>query len=216
MSKLAMGGLVAVLLAGGSAEALTTYQLDDGTAESAFGASDGTTLMVLNRFQEQAGADVITQLGGVWGNNALGVTVSLLLYEDPNDDGDPGDAILLEATNAVGGLQGFSFLEPITPTTIDGTFFVGMLYQTTGGLVAATAIDGDTAAAGRTWVAAAQSGHVFDVNDLTNNDIPVALASSQYAGDPLAMLRAQAVPEPSTALLLCAALAALWLQRPSD
>lgn len=178
------------------------YQIDDGTPNFVLGAPANHTLLVMTSYQEQAGAQLITSIGGYWGSGAAGNTVSLLLFEDPNNDGNPDDAALLTSVDTTAGsLSDFSV--PITPTKISDWFFVGLLYDTPTGFTAAGAIDTDTQLA-RSWVAESDVGE-FDINDLTNNDKPIQPVASFYptSGDGAIMLRAVGVvPEPSAAVLL--------------
>jgi hypothetical protein len=180
---------LAAVTATTDAWAQVTYQHDDGSAESTFGAGATTTLMLLNRFQEQPGGDTVSQLGGVWGSAVDGVPVTLFLYDDPDNDGDPSNAVLLASTDASGGSFGEAFFVPIQPTVISGIFFVAIRFSNAGGL----GLDEGSAGAGRTWATFAQNNNPLDVNDLTNNDFPVAPASETFVGDPLAMLRAQSI-----------------------
>jgi hypothetical protein len=189
------------------------YQIDDGTPNSVLGAPAGHSLMVMTSYQEQPNAQVITSIGGLWGSGAEGNTVTLMLYEDPDDDGDPDDAVLLTSVNTTAGLLS-DFSVPITPTEISGWFFVALLYDTPTGFTAAGALDTDTQLA-RSWAALSDAG-TFDINDLTNNDDPIQPLASLFpgAGNGTVMLRAVGVvPEPSTALLLSMGGLLLWAGR---
>ncbi len=129
--------LCAVLGCSTQAEA-ALYQIDDGTPNFVLGAPAGHTLMAMTSYQEQPNANIITSIGGYWGSGAAGNTVTLMLYEDPDDDGNPDNAVLLTSVDTTAGsLTDFSV--PITPTAISDWFFVALLYDTPTGVTAAGA-----------------------------------------------------------------------------
>jgi hypothetical protein len=67
------------------------YVLDDGTNESQLGISGGGPLAWLNHFTVQKGAETIDAVLAAWGVGPVTVAV----WSDPNDDGQPHDAVLL-------------------------------------------------------------------------------------------------------------------------
>jgi len=214
-----LGLLVAIALAP-AAEATSLYQLDDGTAETAFGQSAGQDMLWLNGFETQPGAEVVTAIQVQWGVNVThsgaGRPVSVLLYDDPNNDGNPADAILLTsaATTATPYGTGVFAEVPITPTQVSGTFFVAALHEDApNGLTFMAAMDATTPQ-GRSWILHSTSGSSIDPNDLSGaNQLPTGSPGT----DANFGLRAVAVPvpEPGTAGLLLAGLAALSrLRRP--
>ncbi|HTF89595.1 MAG TPA: hypothetical protein VK843_14370, partial [Planctomycetota bacterium] len=80
------------------------YSIDDGTTDSSLGLSLGGTLCWFQRFdtRPQALFDVIHEIDvayGFPGNPGFGVNngtpVTVCVWEDPTDDGDPSDAALL-------------------------------------------------------------------------------------------------------------------------
>jgi len=83
------------------------YALDDGGAETSIGGVVGDILW-LNAFTAVAGSEKITEIHVAWGRTPateLGPSnvpnfapCSVILYEDPNDDGDPSDAVFLTST----------------------------------------------------------------------------------------------------------------------
>jgi len=146
------------------------YTLDDGSNETSIGLGSGSTddIFWLNAFQAQEGATTITAIASAFGGSQpVGSDVEFLLYEDPNDDGDPTDANLLQTvsttTEASGG--GTFQIEPISPTQVEGVFFVAVLVPTAGDFPAP--IDQGTDQ-GASWLASASSG-TFNTSDLSQN-----------------------------------------------
>jgi len=169
------------------------YTIDDGTNETSLGIRDGADIVWLNAFEAKEGATTITALATAFGSSQpLGSNVEFLLYEDPNDDGDPTDANLLESvttTTDVSGNADFQ-IEPIPPTEVEGVFFVAVLVPSTSNFPAPLDEDSDQ---GASWVANADPG-TFDTSDLSGSsnqsqDPPSLTADIGYPGNWL--LRAQ-------------------------
>ncbi len=175
------------------------YVLDDGSAERAVGLSGGGDLMWLNTFQAQSGLQTITDISLTWGKPGgtgvpAGVPTKVLLYEDPNDDGDPSDAVLLtSATTAVAEPNTNLFTNvPIAPTTVSGTFFVAALLRDQLAGEFPASLD-TTTSAGRSWLVGHDMPGGLDTTNLTQNDIaPTPVDTAGLAGNWL--LRADAVP----------------------
>ena len=105
------------------------YQVDDGTMETGIGLGAEGDLLWLNCFDAVAGQQLITSIDVAWGNMTNGKPASVLVYEDPNNDGNPTDAVLLEkvdTTVAYAGTDTFTTV-PITPVTVTGKFFIAAL-----------------------------------------------------------------------------------------
>ncbi len=100
----------------------TSDFFDDGSVEQALGLIGGGRFMWVNQFFV-ADADK-PQLYGVdvnWGPVPVGSIATVLVYSDPNNDGDPNDALLLASQvtlTSVGG-GGFSNLFQRVPMSIN-------------------------------------------------------------------------------------------------
>ena len=116
------------------------YSIDDGTTDSSLGLSLGGTLCWFQRFdtRPQALFDVIHEIDvayGFPGNPGFGVNngtpVTVCVWEDPTDDGDPSDAALLMQISTTVQNNDTNVLNPvpITPVTVRGFFFVGAFLQ---------------------------------------------------------------------------------------
>ena len=108
-----------------------TYSADDGGLETALGLGSGGGFGWFNRFDATAGCDIITAIEVVWGGPvqppANGMAARVHLWEDPNDDGDPADAVLIADVPVVVTAAGTGAFvtHAIPPTRVSGAFFVG-------------------------------------------------------------------------------------------
>ena len=109
------------------------YTLDDGIPENSIGLSSGADLVWLNAFQAQEGATTITAIASAFGSSvSAGDAAEFLLYNDPDDDGNPDDATLLARVSTQREASGNDLqVEPVTPTTVSGVFFVGVFVPST-------------------------------------------------------------------------------------
>jgi len=160
------------------------YQIDDGSAEDAVGLTLGGDVIVLNQFDVIAGSETITSINMAWGTPAFpdpslnGLHYTAVLWDDPNGDRSPTDSTVLATVDGVVANQGTdTFIDnPITPTTIVGSsFFIGYIIQDTIGGQFPCAFDESAPIFNRSWVAGGATG---DINNLNNNDLPVALIES--------------------------------------
>ena len=144
------------------------YTLDDGSAETSLGIGSNADVFWLNAFEAQEGATTITAIASAFGSSqSVGSSVEFLLYEDPNDDGDPTDANLLRTVPTTTEVSGGSQLqiEPIPPTQVDGVFFVAVLVPNTANFPAPLDQSSDQ---GASWTANTSPGS-FNPSDLSQN-----------------------------------------------
>jgi hypothetical protein len=154
------------------------YILDDGTIENAVGLTLGGDLMWLNYFTITGGCETINTVYLTWGLIPNGRPCRVILYEDPDDDGNPDDAIYLTETSTT-VQNAWAFFNPgevmtfttvgITPTTVSGGFFVAALIQNQLGGEYPGPMDATTNQ-GKSWVAYSAGG-TFDVDNLSSNTI---------------------------------------------
>ena len=116
------------------------YFLDDGTTDGSIGLVLGGTICWFQRFDTRPAAeydviDTIQVAYGFPGNPGFGVpngtAANVAVWEDPTDDGDPADAVLLrqQATTVQGVDTNALNSVTITPVTVRGRFFVGAFLQ---------------------------------------------------------------------------------------
>ena len=155
------------------------YQLDDGTAEDAVGLTAGGDIISLNEFTVVPGSETILSVEIAWGTPAFfdpsldGLPYTVAIWSDPNGDGNPTDAVLLTTAGGVVANQGTdTFISTDIADTVITTsnFFVGFLIGHNAGQFPA-AFDESNPIFNRSYVA---GGAVGDINNLNNNDIPVA------------------------------------------
>lgn len=113
------------------------YQLDDGAGNYNIGPSQFDANMTwMNTFQAEPGAERITgvlvSFGGIEDDDGVAgsdaVTVAVL--DDPNDDADATDAVLLGTGTGVwtnAGPNVFLSFDLDQPVVVDGTFFVAVM-----------------------------------------------------------------------------------------
>ena len=201
-----------------SVAAHAQYVIDDGTAENSFGFGTATSnagSIWLNQFSVLPGQNVIRSLSIAWGSpgnasnaNVNGLPMQALIYSDPNGDGNPNDAILLNSVNGTIQSAGgntfitYTFGAPVTVTTPG--FFVGYFVPefTIAGARQFFASINQTAGtfnAARSFLFGMSDGSAPDVNNLSNNDFGGSNSSLGINGNWL--VRANAIPEPGSALL---------------
>jgi hypothetical protein len=149
------------------------YKIDDGTAENSIGLTNGGDLIWLNQFTVAPGFQTITSIALAWGQVPTGLPTKLLVYEDPNDDGNPNDAVLLrqvDTTVANPDTNQFKTVT-ITPTTVSGSFFIAALLPNQQAGAFPAPIDQTAPKSNRSWIAGAGAGQ-FNINNLTANPLP--------------------------------------------
>ena len=170
-------------------DAIPLYQYDDEDCPGFFGdlLTPLSDLIWLNQFRVRPGGQMVTHI--VLPTSAYvpeGAPVTLLLYSDPNHDGDPSDARLLRAVDSV--RIGFPEQQsrywqtvrvPIEPTFVGEPgefFFVGAIArQPVAALYDWDWLPAFVSTSGplkRSWIAAARFGE-GDINHLANNEMPV-------------------------------------------
>ena len=157
-----------------------TYQIDDGTAENAIGLTGGGDVMWLNAFEVVEGAGTITSIYTAWGSEGgtgqppSGAPATAYVYEDPNDDGDPADAVLLTSAETEvqdPGTNAFTTV-PVTPTEVEGTFFIAVLYQNQTDGVFPAPLDESSEYQEASWVVGEGTPGNFNPEDLSSNSLP--------------------------------------------
>lgn len=116
------------------------HQIDDGTAEISIGLTNGGDFICLNEFAVIPGSETINSINIAWGTPAYpdptldGLPYTVVLWDDPDGDGDPSDANVLATASGVVANQGTdTFIHTLIPSTTVTTpnFFVGFLLPNT-------------------------------------------------------------------------------------
>jgi len=112
------------------------YILDTGVGTFNIGPSQFDANMTwLNSFDTVEGGESITSVSVSFGDiadnsgNVGSDQLTIAILNDPNNDHDPADAVLLSTTQSQWVDTGFGeFVHyPIEPTTVDGVFFVAVM-----------------------------------------------------------------------------------------
>ncbi len=169
----------------------STYMVDDGTTENAVGLTLGGDIIALNKFAVLPGAETIATVSIAWGTSENpdpslnGLPYTAAIWSDPNGDGNPSDAVLLNTAGGVVANAGTdTFITTDIPdTTITTTnFFVGFLIPNTFAGQFPEAFDETPPTFSNVSYVAGGSSDTGDINNLNNNDLrlrrPRASASS--------------------------------------
>jgi hypothetical protein len=150
------------------------YSLDDGTHENRVGLTGGGDMIWLNQFNVQAGAETIRWVSLAWGAIADSTPATVLVYDDPNNDGNPDDAVLqtTAAVNSANANTDFFSVVPLAPTfvgNVGDSFFIGAFINHPEGAFP-TSLDETAPTAGRSWAAGGATG-TGDIVNLVNNEL---------------------------------------------
>jgi hypothetical protein len=202
-----------------SAQADYVYQIADHTAEEGVLESNAD-IFLLNQYTAYPGADTITSISIAvgwtgWNANLSGRPITVAVWSDPNQDGDPSDAVLLQSlsttVNAVNNIaNGESAYGAYTvpATHVTGKFFVGYMLSVPSTETISVARTDTTTAQHRSWLAEAPFGQAITyISDLDNPSMITAVMNyddlAPYGFTPGNLqIEATGVPEPSTLALL--------------
>lgn len=152
---------------------VSAYALDFGDPQDSVGLIGGGEMLFLNTYVVVPGAETIYSVSWSWGDSIPpNNRATIVVYTDPNDDGDPIDAQLLTQHTVETFSEPFSFQRNAIPPTYVGVagdvFYVGVVVlhndeENPAGFDSASAFPG------RSWVAG--DGTAVDIFDLTNNEL---------------------------------------------
>lgn len=176
------------------------YRYDDGGSELQAGLVNGGDLMMMTAFELVPGYRKLNSISVAWGlptfaSVDLGHPYRLVIYEDPNDDGDPADAVYLaEADFRVNTAhQDIYEVRDFPAQKVSGVFFVAALFQNQVAGLYPLPID-ENHKLGVCWAAANGVAGGFDAVNLSlNSSPPFNIAGSIFDGTWL--LRADARAE---------------------
>lgn len=173
--------------AGGSA-----CQYDDGSSENLYGWSAGGDMAWLQSFGSSGGGSTnVSNIEVAWGSLALpgyappnGSPARVAIWDDPNDDGDPSDAVLLQVVNTAVANVDTDVMNTIaiTPVSVNGVFFVGASEAHNSGQKVAVMDQNGCIASGHQWLFGNDGNNTpADLaNPLNNLQTPATFDSQGY------------------------------------
>jgi hypothetical protein len=158
----------------GGSYLVTNYAYDDGSSEGSVGVNNITFgILWLQHFS--AGCDTIDTIEVVWGSPAAagagppdGTPAAVYVWDDPTNDGNPADAVLLTTVPTVVANNETDIFNSIAipPTAVSGTFFIG---AATDAALRPAPLDTGQASLGRGWITGSSGGFVgLDPVNLSN------------------------------------------------
>ena len=110
--------------------------IDDGLADTALGDNDDIDMVWLQRFGEIGESSTVTEISTAWGTPFAmpsqmppdGSPVKVAIWDDPDDDGNPIDGVLLQVVDGTLVGAGTNQLQTFVlspPVTASGYFFAG-------------------------------------------------------------------------------------------
>ncbi len=155
------------------------YSHDDGSSETALGFFGGDQVW-LQYFDPLGGMETITHVSTTFGSPEEGGQIPLIntaitvyIWDDPDNDGDPDDAVLLgSGSGRVRTVDGDFFTHYFldNPVTVTSRFFVGVKINCPSSLLPKS-LDQSQPSNGRAW-AAGDAGGGFNAYNLTDNSHP--------------------------------------------
>lgn len=217
-AAVSLAAAIAIPLSPAAADVLYSY--DGGTTTTAVGPPSSFPVNPQtgwgNYFVAEPGGEVIHTISVAFGPNfAAGREVTVWLFDDPDDDFDPRNAVPLASVTLVPETLGGSTFNdfPITPTQVSGGFFVAALAFTERGVDRPAAMDSG-ARADRSWLFYNPATEGINVENLGANALARRVDDGVVPFPGAWMIRASgsAVPAPGAAALAAAA-AGLALRR---
>ena len=175
---------------GSGSYSLNSYTYDDGVSEDALGFTNCpapylATLCWVQRFNAVGAADTIAIVKVAWGTPTnpggsppAGTAATVGVWSDPNQDGNPTDALLLSSAATTIAYPDTDILQvvAIPPVVVSGRFFVGAFTVQACNTPALTqypaSMDTTSASLGRAWVCAADPSTAFVHSPLGANNVP--------------------------------------------
>ena len=154
--------------------------LDDGTTDNSVGTNNpADDILWLQSMSDAANSTTVTAIGTAWGSVPFGggppdgTAARVGIWSDPNNDGNPNDAVLLQSINIVVAGSNTDAIQTTNlapPVLVTGRYFVGASCQ--GGTFQAPLDQGSGPSLGRAWIAAQQGGGQIDYTNLAGASIP--------------------------------------------
>jgi hypothetical protein len=155
------------------------YIYDDGSTENLLGWTSGGEIAWMHYF-DAAGGDTITEVATAFGslmfpgyNPGNGTPATLYVWDDPTNDMDPLDAVLLTTENVTVvnvDTDTVNYFTLTTPTAVTGGFWIGAMQNHNAGQFVCP-IDSTTIPYGGEARYAGVPAGIFDPNNIANNTV---------------------------------------------
>jgi hypothetical protein len=161
------------------------YRYDDGSCENMLGLAGGGDLCWMHRFDAVAGGELICSVQTIFGSKLFyghspsnGTPCEVFVWDDPTDDGDPSDCVLLSREPTVVQNVDTDIMNVIPlskPTVVQGEFYIGCCMPHGAGQFAVP-MDTDTLPYiwGNAWYCGTNTTGGFSPGDLMLNQYPPA------------------------------------------
>lgn len=151
---------------------------DGGSDQGSLGLTNGGQACMLQYFDAENGSDIIKGMNVAYGSPLFapninnGAPVILAIWDDPNDDMNPFDAVLLHSQNEVVANADTDIMNSyaIPNVQVNGGFWIGAVITQSAGQFPMP-MDGDTPSLGRTWVCG-DGTFSFNLANLGANSVP--------------------------------------------
>lgn len=157
------------------------YSYDDGTSENLLGLTGGGTICWLQYFQTPGESDTIGEVFVAFGSAAFpgyappnGTRAFVGVWNDPTNDGDPSDAVLLGSNDTVIANVDTDRLNAVrlrTQITVNRGFFIGAWTSHQPRQYVAPVDQTSGYIPRRAWVLGDKNNN-FDPTNLLNNGVP--------------------------------------------
>jgi hypothetical protein len=208
--------IVCIAVVSAASASAFVYQYDDGVSDTPLTTSGPPTFNVifLTQYTVAAGGEVLNSIDVVWGsrhqpNLPNGLSANVLLMSDPNGDGNPNDAAVLQsiaATTTNVGTDTFNNYALTPANMAPGTsFFAGaMIFNVPTGSAWVTLDDDAIGRSANNWWNVVISSPVGTHN-------PMTLFGPNYTA--MVRVNASPVPEPASILALASGVSVLLRRR---
>lgn len=179
-----------------SAAAQSVYALDDGQPNSGIACSLAADYCWLQAYTTAGDEDAIVKVRVMFqpGSIPAGTRIAICVWDDPNDDGNPVDAVLAARTNSiVPAVRELRWTDYELPEAgaVRGGFFLGAYLTTDGCAAAVGLLDTDATVQGRAWYAVTAPGQFEPQVMVRNNPCRIETLGSGVRG--VHMLRGEGV-----------------------
>jgi hypothetical protein len=176
------GGPGQFTLTQGAASPTHVGRYDDGSSENVIGLINGGSFAWLHRFGQIGQTVTVRAISTAYGTPLFpgltppdGAPADVALWDDPNDDGDPSDAVLLVRVSTTIQHTDTDILNRVAlpPTSVNGIYFVGAVVTHAAGQYVGSFDQNScpSGSLGRAWYAGS-STPVFNFLNLAANTFP--------------------------------------------